>query len=307
VLSSTAVHLQADPFDKVKTLIQRLIERLLRESTAEATKKGFCDEQLGKSQQDRDYRLQETKDLTQEIKAFQLKRDELEAEIEILNSTIVKLRSDLQDERTNREQRRQNNKQTLHDANEGLDSLREALNILQVFYKKSTRARVSLLQASPVDEDTTGAGFEGAYLGKQESSKAIIGLLKVIESDFDRTVRFTEAEEARDHAEFIEFERISLADISGKTEKQTLSTEDLVVTQDALSSHLLDLQSTQDLLDGALKTWEVLKPNCVDTGMAYTDRVSKREDEIDALKRALCILDTEDVESQCQGGQTPQR
>jgi len=58
VLSSTAVHLEADPFDKVKTLIQKLIERLLRESTDEATKKGFCDEQLGKAHQDRDYRLQ---------------------------------------------------------------------------------------------------------------------------------------------------------------------------------------------------------------------------------------------------------
>merc|ERR1740116_502227 len=211
----------------------------------------------------------------------------------MLKSTIVKLQSDLQDERTNREQRRISNNQTLHDATAGLASLREALNILQVFYKKSARARVSLLQASPVDEDTTGAGFEGAYLGKQESSKAIIGLLKVIESDFDRTVRFTEAEEARDHAEFVEFERTALADISGKTKKQTRSKEDLVVTQDSLSSHLLDLQSAQDLLDGALKTLEVLKPKCIDTGMSYADRVSKREDEIDALRRALCILDTD--------------
>jgi len=213
----------------------------------------------------------------------------------------VKLQSDLEDERANREQRRISNNQTLHDANAGLASLREALNILQVFYKKSARATVSLLQASPVDEDTTGAGFEGAYVGQQEPSKAIIGLLKVIEADFDRTVRFTEAEEARDHAEFIEFERTSLADISGKTEKMTLSQEDLVATKDALSSHMLDLQSAQDLLDGALKTLEVLKPKCVDTTMSYADRVSKREDEIDALRRALCILDTENVESQCQG------
>merc|ERR1712157_555621 len=98
----------------------------------------------------------------------------------------------------------------------------------------------------------------------------------------------------------IEFERTSLADISGKSEKQTLSQEDLVKTQDALSSHLQDLQSAQDLLDGALKTLEVLKPKCVDTGMSYSDRVSKREDEIAALRRALCILDTEGVESECQ-------
>merc|ERR1712176_507065 len=97
------------------------------------------------------------------------------------------------------------------------------------------------------------------------------------------------------------------ADISGKSEKQTLSQEDLVVTKDALSSHLSDLQSAQELLDGALKTLEVLKPKCIDTTMSYTDRVSKREDEINALRRALCILDTESVESECGTGQTPQR
>jgi len=57
VLSSLAMKLAADPFVKVKDLIQKLIERLLRESTSEATKKGFCDTELGKSRQDRDFRF----------------------------------------------------------------------------------------------------------------------------------------------------------------------------------------------------------------------------------------------------------
>lgn len=34
--------------------------------------------------------------------------------------------------------------------------------------------------------------------------------------------------------------------------------------------------------------------------MSYVDRVAKREEEIAALKRALCILDTESVEAECQ-------
>ena len=33
-----------------------------------------------------------------------------------------------------------------------------------------------------------------------------------------------------------------------------------------------------------------LQPACVDTGMSYKERVEAREDEIAALKKALCIF-----------------
>ena len=44
----------------------------------------------------------------------------------------------------------------------------------------------------------------------------------------------------------------------------------------------------------------VLKPMCIDTGMSYKERVEKREEEIEALKGALCQLDAEGVEPSCQ-------
>jgi len=301
LLSSTAARIEENPFGEVKRLIQRLIERLIKESAAEATKKGFCDEALASAREDRDFRLEETQDLNQDLEALELKRDELEAEIQMLTTAITKLNTDLGTARSDRAAEKQANLDTIKEAGLGLDAVKRAIVILKVFYKNAAKETV-LTQISPVDEDTTGPGFDGAYNGQQTGSKAIIGLLEVIESDFDRTSRTTTKAEADAQAEFILYERDTLADISGKEKKKELDEEDLETTKDTITEKMGSLRTAQSLLDGALKKIETLKPTCIDTTMSYSERVQKRQDELDALKNALCILDTDGVETRCQGG-----
>merc|ERR1719174_2067876 len=88
VLTSLVERASADPFKKIKGLIQKLIERLLTESKNEATKKGFCDTELAKSRKDRDFRFQEAKDLSADLAALEAKEDELVAELSELNKDI---------------------------------------------------------------------------------------------------------------------------------------------------------------------------------------------------------------------------
>lgn len=57
-----------------------------------------------------------------------------------------------------------------------------------------------------------------------------------------------------------------------------------------------------DLLKSALQELEELNPVCVDMTMPYEERVAKRDEEMAALKKALCILDTESVEEECGPG-----
>merc|ERR1719298_224814 len=157
----------------------------------------------------------------------------------------------------------------------------------------------SFVQASPVDEDTSGPGFSGNYGGKQGSAKAVFALLETISSDFDRTLRKTEEAEHAAHRDYVDFSQAAKSSIAGKTTKQELDEQDLETTKTSIKTKTDDMQTSVDLLDKALQELEELKPTCIDTGMSYKERVEKREEEIAALTKALCILDPKGVESEC--------
>jgi len=299
-LTSLAERASADPFKKIKGLIQKLIERLLEESKNEATKKGFCDTELAKSRKERDFRWTDANDLSAVIASLQAKKDSLKEEITELTKDIKDETKALNDATDERKIEKDNNLDTLRTAKTGLDGVNEALLTLKVFYKQAAKA--AFVQASPVDEDTKGPGFSGNYKGNQSGAKAVLALLETIASDFDRTLRKTEEAEAAAHREYVEFKQTSDASIAGKNTKKTLDEEDLETTLTSIKTKTDDMQTAVDLLDAALKELEELKDTCIDTGMSYSQRVEKREEEMAALQKALCILDEEGVESSCSGG-----
>jgi len=294
-LTSLAERASADPFQKIKGLIQKLIERLLQESRDEATKKGFCDTELGKARKSRDYRFTEAKDLSAEMTKLQAKRDALQHEIKELKSDIKEETKALKEATSERNDEKAANAKTTKTAKEGLEGVTEAILVLKSFYKQAAKA--VFLQASPVTER---AGFSGNYGGKQDGAKAIFALLETIQSDFDRTLRKTEEAENNAHREYVDFSQVSKSSISGKEMKQQLDEEDLETTLTNLEQATTDLQTAVDLLDGALQELEELKPTCMDSGMSYAERVAKREEEMKALGKALCQLDEENVEAQCK-------
>jgi hypothetical protein len=269
-------------------MIQDLIERLLDEAKKEATKQGFCDTQLGKAYQDRDFRLSDARKLAAEIGIGRAKNETLTADIAELNEVLPQLYQTLNETTELRAEEKEENLERIKTAKAGFSAVTEAIVILKTYYKQSAKA--FLQRASPVDEDTSGPGFSGAYKGKLDASKGIIGLLEVIKSDFDRTVRHTMAEEKQAQEEFVEFERVTKTDISGKEEALELKSEDQAKVHAAMMKDLADLKTTQGLLDDALKTVESLKPMCLDWGQLYAERKQKREEEIAALKQCLEIL-----------------
>merc|ERR1712051_1117453 len=123
----------------------------------------------------------------------------------------------------------------------------------------------------------------------------VIGMLEVIESDFARLESDTKAAEATAQKEYDTFMTESKVDKSAKTkdiEHKTAKSQD---EQQALTTKKEDLEGTQKELDAALAYFGKLKPSCVDAGVSYDDRVSRRKEEIESLQEALRILNGEEL------------
>jgi chromosome segregation ATPase len=299
VLSALAMKVAADPFIKVKKLIQDLIERLVTEAAEEATKKGWCDTETGKAEHNRDSNMNTIMELNAELEGLEATKAKLEENIATLTQEIADLNDSLTKETKMRSDEKAENMDTLDKAKAGLAATKDAYDVLQAFYKKAAKGKVSLIQASPVDADAP-ASHSGAYKGGQQKAGGILAMLDVIISDFERTVKVTTKAEKASHREFVEFERTSKTSIASKETGKSQAESDLKSTDSKIVEDMDDLDKHQKMLDDSLKELEDLKPACVDTGMSYADRVQKRKDEIDALKKALCELDPEKVEDECK-------
>jgi hypothetical protein len=298
VLATLAMKIGADPFAKVRRLVQELIERLVKEAAAESSKKGWCDTSMGKANHNRDSNMDAVMTINGEVMALEAKKATLEEETATLTQEISDLNDSLAKQTKLRTEEKAENMDTLDKAKAGLAAVKDAYDVLQTFYKNAAKGKVSLVQASPVDEDAPGV-HGGAYKGGQAKAGGIFAMLDVIVSDFERTIRVVTEAEKEAHAEFVEFERTTKSSIMSKETGKSQAELDLKETDQKIAEGMEDLNMHQKMLDDALKELEDLRPACVDTGMSYADKVAKREEEIDALKKAMCELDAEGVEADC--------
>jgi len=296
VLAALATKAAADPFVKIKKLIQELIERLLQEAADEANHKGWCDKEFGKAKQSRAMKAEAVTKLNEALAKSEALRDKLTEEIAVLTKEIDELETALATTTKERNDESAENAATVSEAQEGQAAVEQAIGVLEKFYKTAAKAEVFVQTSSKQVPDMPDAGFSGANKGSQSASTGILGMLDVIKSDFVRTIKETEKAEKAAAKEFMEFETTTKVSLGTKKVSKSAKEGELTETESSIDEDSTSLTEEQSLLDKAVQEIIELQPACVDTGMSYEERVAKREQEIEALKEALCTLDKEGPE-----------
>jgi len=295
VLAAIAVKalLKEDHFTNVRALIKDLMAKLKADAKSEATQKNFCDAEMKKAIDNRD----NAADNIEEQQGIIAKKSALAAakadEIEDLSEQIANLNKELLEAEELRVNEKAENEASIVEAKAGAEAVKSALATLEGFYgftQVSYKPPNSGRDGKTVD-DVAPEAFSGEYKGLGDSAKGILGILEVIQSDFERTAKTTakdEKEAAKEHEEFVKDSKDSIKEKSQKktdAEKAKEGAEQAVVTAKD------NLYDEKNLKVNAETELEKLSGMCVEGEETYAERVQKRQDEIAALKEAYTILD----------------
>lgn len=282
-LALVATRVAEDPFGKVKKMIKDLIVKLMEESNAEADHKGFCDTELATNKQTREIKSSEVEDLSANIDKNTADITQLADEITTLSEDIASINAQQAEATAIRGDESAKNKEAMADAKVAQEAVEKAKKVIQEFYdNKAGAAFISEEMKAP-------------YKGMMAGGGNLVDFLEVILSDFARLEAEASTQEDQQVAAHQKFMDESTQDKEVKETEMNHKASKKAQLEQVTRNLKKELDLTQKELDAALEYYEKLKPDCVDQGLSYDDRVANRESEIESLSEALKILNGEQV------------
>jgi len=197
VLSQVSDRLAADPFAKVKDMIQEMVEKLLQEQAQESEHKAWCDTEMAKTKSSLDVKTDRVEELATRLEktkaeSAKLKREgaELMGEIQALDTAVKEATAMRQAEAETWAAKKK-------DYETGQQACAAAIKVLRQYYEGK-----SFVQTAAQAKDPAG----------------IVGLLEVAESDFSRM--YAEGMAAEDAA-ISEFETFTQDSKVSRAAKET--------------------------------------------------------------------------------------
>merc|ERR1719291_844559 len=280
---SSAMHASSsageDVFGKVKGLIASMIERLESEADADATHKAYCDKELAESNQKKADKNAEIAKLSTKIDQMSSRSSQLKSEVAALERALAELAASQAEMDKLRREENAAFLKNKEDMLQGLEGIKLALRVLSDYYAKTDKAHAS----------ADGAGH------------GIIGLIEVVQADFEKALaEFTSVEDTS-AAEYDKQSKENEIEKTTKEQDVKYKNKEATDLDNAVSEASSDRDGVQTELAAVQSYLDELAAQCITTGgnmgteghnaETYEQRVARRTKEIDGLKQALQILD----------------
>jgi len=291
-------------------MIQDMIQKLMEEANEEAEHKGFCDAEMSTNKQTRDNKAEEADGLKADIEGFTADISKLAEEIADLGDQIAEVDAGVAKATEDRQAETAKNTATIKDAETANTAVTQAIAVLKEFYAKAATPveqpapikgpiawdprAIQLLSPSFVQTSSTQHAKgkpemeEGSYTGM--GNGGVLGLMEVVQSDFEKLIAETSATETEAAKIYDEFMADSDQDKAVKGADRTHKGSAKQAKESKLSSAKKDLRIVGEELDAAMAYYDKLKPSCEEKVMSYEEKVAQRKAEIESLKEALEIL-----------------
>merc|ERR1719310_1310333 len=135
--------MSADPFAKIKGMIQEMIEKLVEEAGKEAEHKAYCDKEMGETKVKKEDKTDEVEDLQVSIDKATSKIAKLKQDINTLMQELAKIAEEQQTADKIRAEEKAAWESASADFESGLEGVGMALQVLRDYYAEKEE---SLLQ-----------------------------------------------------------------------------------------------------------------------------------------------------------------
>jgi len=262
----------SDPFAKVKGLIKDMIEKLLDEAEADATKKAYCDKEMSETQANQDEKEADIEKLSTQIDVMSAESKKLKGEVAVLQKELAALsRTQAEMDKLRMEEK------AIFDENrpeleKGLKGVKLALKVLRDYYAQD---------ASHSSSDGAGSG--------------IIGLLEVCESDFSKGLAEMVAAEEASASEYDSASKENAIEKATKEQDAKYKTKEHAGLDKSIAETKADKAGVSDELAAVMEYFAGIKKECIAKPEPYEEKVKRRTAEIAGLKDALSTLSGESL------------
>lgn len=278
----------SDPFAKIRGLIEDMVTKLVNEANAEATQKGFCDEEIGKSKKSEQEKKMDLEKLTTRGDKASAAKDELDNAIKELEAEIAEIDTAQSEATKIRTQEHEDNSKAAKDFRDSAEAVERAIIVLKQYYEGALIQVVSKTMQNNAQRVASKQPTFGS--AKSDAGSSIISILEMAAEDFTKTyteVETGEDEAAKDYEKLSQENKVSRSAKEAEVKAKQSEIKSLTVT---IENSKMDADGVSKELDAVTEYLAKLKPQCETKVMSYEERKSKRESEIAGLKEALEIL-----------------
>jgi DNA repair exonuclease SbcCD ATPase subunit len=271
-----------DPFEKVKSMIKDMLEKLMQEANKDAEHNAFCESEMTKSTESHASKSADLQKLSDKL-AF------IASEIERLTDEITDATrelSDMNEAMTAATQIRDSEKtratQAISDYSSAQSLLKQAVGVLNKFY--STKA---------IEADTASTEGSAEVHGERNREGLGHGVVAILEiaiqdfADLEAEARQEETKAAKMFKDLMLETRIRTAQYQKDVE---FKTREKIKLEGEQARSEADLKSYEKELQAVTEYLAQLKAQCVAKVDPYEVRKARREKELEGLKEALTYL-----------------
>lgn len=284
----------SEPLRKVIKLIKKMHREKQDQLQDMTERKAWCDTEMAEN----GAKLNETGDnvisLSARLEELEAHLENMQEELQTLAQEHTELTGSLANATAQRDREKADNEATLDEAKTGSTAVEQAISILGGIYGRPGESEDNSLFA----ESKSLLQVEGSqppemekYEGMEGGSKGVMALLQLIQSDMHRLRAKTSATEDQSKREY---QKLS-TDLKSSLKRKAVRQDRLTRKADEVESEVAtlkdELASSQEGLKDAKAYDRQLEEACeFGNPMTYEERQTKRQEEIDSLKRTQEVL-----------------